>query len=190
MGEEQNSEDSEGDQTLTGEEIEGVLTIRRMRAGSAFRVPVTVQGHPLHAVVDTAAEVTLISEETYKSLGDPPPVLREVIMNTAGRGLQMNGFIVGPTVIGLGPKQIQTEIYVAPIEDDMLLGFDVLRRQGVELNMGEGQLRMGADVVPMTLGGNPGNLRLGKSLPNKRLLFRPTQYCELVATWGVSFQNI
>lgn len=36
------------------------------------------------AVVDAAAQVTLISSELFIMLRDPPPVKREVVMNTAG----------------------------------------------------------------------------------------------------------
>ena len=50
----------------------------------------------LQAVVDTAAQVTLVSEDFYKSLDPAPPIHREVVMNTAGKGMQMNGFICWP----------------------------------------------------------------------------------------------
>jgi hypothetical protein len=41
----------------------------------------------LQAVVDTAAQVTLVSEEFYKSLDPAPPIRKEVVMNTAGKKL-------------------------------------------------------------------------------------------------------
>ncbi|VDI75819.1 Hypothetical predicted protein, partial [Mytilus galloprovincialis] len=141
-------QDSKGDP----ENEEGVVTVCRLRSGSVFRVPVKVQGQSLFAVVDTAAEVTLISEEVYKSLKVVPPVLKEVIMHTAGRGMQMNGFIVGPTEIQLGARVMEANIYVAPISDDMLLGFDLLREEGVALDMLEGHLKIGDEVIPMTSG--------------------------------------
>ncbi|CAC5376396.1 unnamed protein product [Mytilus coruscus] len=139
---------SEGDP----ENVEGVVTVCRIRSGSVFRVPVKVQGQSLFAVVDTAAEVTLISEEVYKSLKAVPPVLKEVIMHTAGRGMQINGFIVGPTEIQLGARVMEANIYVAPISDDMLLGFDLLRERGVALDMLERHLKIGDEVIPMTSG--------------------------------------
>jgi hypothetical protein len=39
----------------------------------------------LQAVVDTAAQVTLVSEEFYKSLDPAPPIRKEVVMNTYSR---------------------------------------------------------------------------------------------------------
>jgi hypothetical protein len=32
-----------------------------------------------------------VSEEFYKSLDPAPPIRKEVVMNTAGKGMQMNG---------------------------------------------------------------------------------------------------
>jgi hypothetical protein len=55
----------------------------------------------LQAVVDTAAQVTLVSEEFYKSLNPAPPIRKEVVMNTAGKGMQMNGYIAGPFQVSL-----------------------------------------------------------------------------------------
>jgi hypothetical protein len=47
----------------------------------------------LQAVVDTAALVTLVSVEFYKSLDPAPPIRKELDMNTARKGMQMNGYI-------------------------------------------------------------------------------------------------
>ena len=74
----------------------------KLSNGVMFRVPIEVQGMRLQAVVDTAAQVTLVSEEFYKSLDPAPPIHREVVMNTAGKGMQMNGFIAGPFQVVLG----------------------------------------------------------------------------------------
>lgn len=99
-----------------GEEDEGV-TVLNLSNGVIFTVPIKVQGMRLQAVVDTAAHVTLVSEEFYKSLDPAPPIHREVV--TAGKGMQMNGFIAGPFQIVLGTHQFSVDIYVAPIEEEM-----------------------------------------------------------------------
>ncbi|CAC5391321.1 TRPT1 [Mytilus coruscus] len=144
------SSEGEVETTLVDEESE-IVTVCQLRSGTVFRVPIKVQGQSLFAVVDTAAKVTLISEEVYRSLNSVPPILREVIMNTAGKGMQMNGYVVGSVNLELGSKLIQTNLYVAPIED-MLLGFDLLRAHCIDLQMSEGQLRVGDEVIPMTMG--------------------------------------
>lgn len=35
-------------------------------------------------------------------------------MNTTGRGLHVNGFVVEPVKIELGPKLVQTNVYNVP----------------------------------------------------------------------------
>jgi hypothetical protein len=47
----------------------------------------------LQAVADTAAQFTLVSEEFNKSLEPAPPIRKEVAINTAGKGMQMDGYI-------------------------------------------------------------------------------------------------
>jgi hypothetical protein len=51
-------------------------------------------------------------------------------MNTAGKGMQMNGYIAGPFQVVLGTHLFTVEIYVAPIEEEMLLGLDFLEANG------------------------------------------------------------
>ncbi|VDI74776.1 Hypothetical predicted protein [Mytilus galloprovincialis] len=142
--------DGEGDLVTEGERE--MITISQLTGGTMYRVPVVVQGHRVAAVVDTAAQVTLISEEMYKSLKEPPPILKEVVMNTAGKGLQMNGFVAGPFYIKLGNQEFTWDIYVAPIGDQMLLGIDFLRKQGISLDLHRNQLSIHGEVIQMSWG--------------------------------------
>ena len=128
----------------------------KLSNGVMFRVQVEVQGMQLQAVVDTAAQVTQVSEEFYKSLDPAPPIRGEVVMNTAGKGMQMNGYIVGPFQVVLGTHQFSVEIYVAPIEEEMLLGLDFLEANGMSLYLKEKKLQIAGEVIPMSLGaGSP-----------------------------------
>ncbi len=97
------------------------------------KVPVEVQGYRTSAIIDTAAEITIISDRVYHKLANPGSVIHKVTLNTAGRELQMKGFVVGPLTLTLGGQEFQENVYVAPIEDDMLLGLDFLRRHGLRL---------------------------------------------------------
>ena len=148
-------EDNIGDCDIN-EEADGAVTVLKLSNGVMFRVPVEVQGMQLQAVVDTAAQVTLVSEEFYKSLDPAPPIRKEVVMNTAGKGMQMNGYIAGPFQVVLGTHKFSVEIYVAPIEENMLLGLDFLEANGVSLHLKEKELQIAGEVIPMSLGtGSP-----------------------------------
>ena len=144
-------EDNIGD-CDTDEEEDGAVTVLKLSNVVMFRVPVKVQGMQLQAVVVTAAQITLVSEEFYKSLDPAPPIRKEVVMNTAGKGMQMNGYIAGPFQVVLGTHQFSVEIYVAPIEEDMLLGLDFLEANGVSLHLKEKELQIAGEVIPMSIG--------------------------------------
>ncbi len=83
------------------------VVICQVRSDSMCKVPVEVQGYRTSAVIDTAAEITLISDRVYHKLANPGSVIRKVTMNTAGRQLQMKGFIVGPVTLTLGGQEFQ-----------------------------------------------------------------------------------
>ena len=79
-------------------------------------------------MVDTAAEVTLVSVSFFQSWKDKTPLIRPCTLLTAGRELAMRGSVVGPVKLLLGTKTCEHNLYVAPIEDNMLLGLVVLKR--------------------------------------------------------------
>jgi hypothetical protein len=62
----------------------------------------------------------------------------------AGRDMAMNGFIVGPVKLRIGGRYFNENIYVAPIEDDMLLGIDFIYREGAVVNTRNETLDFGA----------------------------------------------
>ena len=123
--------DLDADNLSTWEDI----TICQLRSSSMLRVPVAVQGKMLQAVVDTAAEVTIISDHVFRELEPKPPCLKKVILHTAGRDMKMEGFVVGPVALQLGKSKFPEAVYVAPIQDDMLLGLDFLLRHGVDIKL-------------------------------------------------------
>ncbi|XP_060577320.1 uncharacterized protein LOC132734568 [Ruditapes philippinarum] len=93
------------------------------------------------AVVDTAAQVTIISDKVYNSLKHKPPKIRDVKLQTAGRELSMAAFVAGPVKLKVGHQWYQVNMFVAPIEQQMLLGFDLLRDPGKSvLDMSKAEL--------------------------------------------------
>ena len=130
------------DTTITWEDI----TICQLRSSSMLRVSVVLQGKQINAVVDTAAEVTIISDSVFREMEPKPPCLKNVILHTAGRDMKMEGFVVGPVALKLGNSNFPEAVYVAPIQDDMLLGLDFLLRHGVDIKLNEFYLYTGKRV--------------------------------------------
>jgi hypothetical protein len=50
---------------------------------------------PVKAIVDTAAQVTIISESIFNQLKHKPNKLKDVKLYTAGKDMPMAGYIVG-----------------------------------------------------------------------------------------------
>lgn len=91
------------------------LTIGKLGISSLLKLDLILMNTTVKAAVDTAAEVSIISDKLYNKLIPKPPILRQATVNTAGRGMEIDTFIVGPVNIEIGSKFYKTELYVAPI---------------------------------------------------------------------------
>jgi hypothetical protein len=100
--------------------IDRTFTILKTGTASMLRIPVVCNRRPMAAVIDSAAEVTILSDKIYNSLQDRPQILKKTVIYAAGRGMQMDTIIVGPVKLEVGSKSYCTD--VAPIDDDMLTG--------------------------------------------------------------------
>ena len=112
------------------------ISLCQTKALAVFNVDVDVEGNRVQAVVDTAAEATLLSDRLFYTLNPPPPFIRPCKIATAGRELSMDGGVVGPVRLKLGDRECTENIYVTPLEDEMLIGFDLLTKYGANIYMG------------------------------------------------------
>ena len=91
--------------------------------GYCLVVPVQVKGKSLESVVDTGAQVSIINSKLINiSQFEVEPVVL--------RGLEpdkpINGHLIKDVSINLGGRMYRWVLYVAPIEDDFLLGLDFM----------------------------------------------------------------
>ncbi len=141
MSPKQKYEDAEltvQDKRDTDDELEPevVVIINQLRSNSTLKVEAFIQQHiGLRAILDTAAQVTILSDKVFNQLKQKPPTLREMILQTAGRELKIKGRVVGPLEIKVGQMSYLEEVVIAPIEDEMLLGLDFMLKHGVSINM-------------------------------------------------------
>jgi hypothetical protein len=105
---------------------ERTFTTMQMGASSLFRLSVKRGDTILEAAVDTVAELTIISSEMFQNLEHRPQVLRETTMHAAGRGMVMKTLVVDPVSLQIGSKSYATDVYVAPIKDEILLGLNFM----------------------------------------------------------------
>jgi predicted aspartyl protease len=119
------------------------------------------------AIVDTAAEVTIISDQVFETLGNKPKISKKVIMHAVGREMQRNGVRLVPIELDIGKKTYSESMYVAPIEDDMLLGLDFLLKHQANVNLGSQRLEIGNEKLSLRVGKN-NSVRVKRITVNKK----------------------
>ena len=146
-----------GNQSQDSEECSdtsfGTVTIYQDHTSSSLKVPDTVQGVALNAIIDTAAMVTVISDKLYKEIAVKPKSLKTEILKTAGRDQKINGQVVGPVSLKLGESTYSVLVLVAPIYEDMLLGLNFLMEHCLEINVTEQYLlvKQNNEMIPLEI---------------------------------------
>ncbi|CAC5383460.1 unnamed protein product [Mytilus coruscus] len=95
----------------------------------------------LKAVIDTGAEVTVLSEKVYRNLAKE----HHLELKTATRGLlvakegeKMSATGITEMEMSLGPLRFTWPVYVAPLNGDLLLGCDIIDKMDITVNTKRG----------------------------------------------------
>lgn len=116
--------------------------------GESLQIPVTVNGIPTQAVVDTGAQTTVISEELYQSfLGGDPTSLHQTYLLNAGVGDDMKAKHGLNATFKIGSKTINWEVHIAPIRNSVLLRLDLMKSHDVVIHT-RGKVFIGDKLVP------------------------------------------
>ena len=119
--------------------------------GLSMEVPVWFGRRKVMAVVDTAAQVTIINRSLSVELGCEAPVERVQLRN-AKTDTWMDGGIVEGFGFWLGSRQYSWDVIEADIEDAFILGMDFLKSTRCKIDLGNDILELGSgDQVPATV---------------------------------------
>ena len=143
--------EGESDKSPEGPDSE-IKTACQIQSASQFIIPIQVDDRPITAVVDSAAECTIISGRVNQSLHNKPSKLRDVKLMTAGRQLAIDGFVVGPVRYKIGTQWYSKNVCIAPFEKEMFMGFDILFRRKSVLNMAKRILNFDGEDIRLNLG--------------------------------------
>ena len=116
-------------------------------SGSLATVPVTWEGFPFSAVIDSGAQKTIVSDVIYNKLKVKPSIIKKIAISGAGRDMAMTGYLLARSRFRLGNKTFYEHFIVAPIGDDMLLGFDFLNKHGMSLSYDKNELQFDDSTV-------------------------------------------
>ena len=112
-----------------------------------------VQGYPVLFTADTGASKTIISNRVFESLKEedrPELVKTSRLVGPSGVSIEEKG--KGTFSIKLGPVQMKVEAIVAAIDDDCLLGVDILQNVDngpADLLMSKGVIVLNKKEVPI-----------------------------------------
>ena len=112
--------------------------------GVSMMVPARFGVVKTAAVIDTAAQVTIMSSNLREKLGLKPGSHDEtVLLRNTKRDSTMQGVVWKHVGFQLGGKKYFWDIVEADISDAVILGIDFLRRYQCKIDLGSSVLEMG-----------------------------------------------
>ena len=121
-------------------------------------VDVKLADYPIEAIVDTAAQVTVVNTNVFTNLFgrdiDPTETIR---LKCAGANQYLLAKVYRNIPITIGSVTVLQDIYVANIADNMLLGLDFLLKHKVVINLSECYLKVLDCLIPFVFMRNAAN---------------------------------
>ena len=102
------------------------IVVRASNLEESKIVPIEIRGKLASTVTDTGAQVTIVSSQFFDSLNCSLPS-EPVILKGIDREKSVEGYVVKKVPLTLGGRSYKWgDLYVALIEDELLLGLDFM----------------------------------------------------------------
>ena len=118
---------------------EECICINRL-SGSSITIECMINNEPITAIVDTAADVTVLSEKVHNNMEMKLPIIKQVSMRAAGENMSFKAQKTDKVSIKLNNIETYRNIFIAPINDTMLLGFDILHELNAHIDVKLGEV--------------------------------------------------
>ena len=132
-----------------------------------------MQGYPVIFTADTGASKTILSKRAYESMTSVErPHLSKACKLIGADGTNINELGNGEFTIQLGTLSMQVESVVSEIDDDALIGIDVLQNSShgpVDFIMSKGVLVMAEQEIPIIQIGHSTPVRSLKAADNSEI---------------------
>ena len=148
-------------------------------SGMTMVVPVYMGGRKISAVVDTAAQVTLISSKLWGTLQVGSEKTPELVqLSNAEKDSCMEGQLYTHVGFALGGRKYFSDVVAANIADDMILGLDFLKSNKWKIDLEDDSLEMAnGDKIYATMEGGHYEKRYNVSrvMLNRKVTIDPHQ---------------
>ncbi|UYV71663.1 K02A2.6-like, partial [Cordylochernes scorpioides] len=130
--------------------LKGQCTSRMRRAWDTLMIEIIVNSKKIKATVDTGAMVSLIRKDALRTA--PRPLHRKMMLRTVtGDTAPIEGEL--DVDIRLGGTRFDHRVLVADIEDEFILGMDIIREHGFTFDPTQGILRLGDESFVLSTEG-------------------------------------
>ena len=142
-------------------------------AGLSLVIDICMNGQRLKAVLDTAAQATVLNAELASKM--QLDLQEDLVLKCAGKGTQITGRIAKNTNIKLGGKCYKWDVVVAPIGDDLLLGLDFLAAHSSTIDISRNLITLEGEEIPASLRrtANGSKFKVSRVTVGKRTIIPP-----------------
>ena len=126
-----------------------------MSSNGSILLPIKVNGYRTHAVVDTGAQATILSERVASRLERPLRYQGKVQLKGPDEGSYIPARMSENAELFIGDHLYHWHVYVAPIRDDIILGLDFVAHFGMDIKLSDRCLQIGQEEIPFNLAGSP-----------------------------------
>ncbi len=123
------------------------VLLKNSDSGTSLILQIKLAGCKIDAVIDTAAQVTVVSLDWIHSNRPDLELQSPVKLLNAAKSSQMTGWIIPQQDLVLGSSVFKIDVIAAPISDQMLLGLDFLKCYRIILDLGENTISVKDDRI-------------------------------------------
>ncbi len=137
-------------------------------------ITAVLEGRRIDAVVDTAAQVTVVSLDWIRENRPSVRMGEKISLLNAAKGSTMEGWRLAAQKFSCGGTEFLVDVIVAPIVDNMLLGLDFLKRNRIVIDLGDLTVLVNGKLVP-ALGKKTGDQQydVGRAALTRKVVVPP-----------------
>ena len=113
-------------------------------------IPLMINGLRSHGVIDSGAQVSILSTKLYHKLCDKPRLADSVIIKGINKSGTLQAKVAENLSLEVGKSKISVNMLVADIEDELILGLDFLEANKVIVDHGQYNIILNNEVIPAT----------------------------------------
>ncbi len=159
--------------------------------GMSFGIAMQVEGIDVFGVVDSAAQITVLSSRIGKRLHLEDRLSEEVRLRNAQKNSFLTGYLVKDVSLFISGHAYTWDVIVADIADDLLLGLDFLRAEKAKIDLAQDSIALNGVECPAVLKRDPGgnHFFVSRVFLDKRVVVPPGSVVVVSARVQCPFQS-